>query len=209
MILKNLLPTEKVQSMFMGRGEDLQEILKDNFTDHKIIEMEQTHSDQILFLDEQDLEGAEGQHVLLPIVDGVFTDQKKVVLMVKGADCYPILFYHPSGVIGAIHAGRKGTEQEIVKKALSQLKEERGLTEGWRIWLGPKICVNCYQIDRETDEHYDLQAKNAAQIQSVLNGETNFAVDSGFCTAHQNDWFYSYRKEGSGLPMNYGLVAIN
>lgn len=170
--------------------------------------MIQTHTNQFAFVDEEIKEQLDGKIVFFDEIDGIFTDQKKIVLVVKAADCYPILFYHSFGIIGVVHAGRMGTEQEIVKKVLHYFKEEKGLEDNWYIWLGPKICKDCYQINRKTDEHYDLRAKNIEQIKEVLEGNKNFAVDSEFCTAHQNDWFYSYRKEGSGVKMNYGLIAL-
>ena len=217
MKLQNLLPEQHVKSIFLGNDEYLDETLKNEFGDHQILRMIQTHSDHFLFFDENlssklSLSGnntnSESEIIYFDDIDGIFTDQKNKVLVIKVADCYPILFYHPTGIIGAVHAGRKGTEKEIIKKVLAYFKEEKDLSKGWIIWLGPRICHECYQIDRETDEHYDLRAKNVEQIQSELDGEFNFAIDCGFCTVEQNDWFYSYRKEGSGVKMNYGLVAL-
>jgi YfiH family protein len=208
MKLTNLLPDQHTKTIFLGRDEHLDETLESEFPEHQVIRMIQTHSDKLVFFNKEWKENNDEPLLYLDDVDGVFTDQKKVVLVVKVADCYPILLYHPTGIIGAIHAGRKGTELEIVKKAIQQIKMEKQLDKDWVIWLGPKICNECYQINRDTNEHYDLRAKNIAQIESELDGEVNFAIDSAFCTAHQNDWFYSYRKEGSGVKMNYGLVAL-
>lgn len=208
MKLTNILPDSAVTSIFLGRDEALDEVLEENFASQKVVRMIQTHSDRVVFLDQR----ATGQLFtginFLDNLDGVFTDQRGVVLVVKVADCYPILLSHPAGVIGVVHAGRVGTGQKILQKSLELAIEQTGLSEGWQIWLGPKICRDCYQINRETNEHYDLQAKNVEQLQAVLDGEKNFALDSGLCTHHQNDWFYSYRKEGPSVPMNYGLIAL-
>ena len=213
MKLQNLLPEQYVKSIFLGKNEYLDESLENEFADHQILRMIQTHSDHFLLFNEElsddfNLTDNQQEIIYFDDIDGVFTDQKNKVLVIKVADCYPILFYHPSGIIGAVHAGRKGTEKEIIKKVIQEFKEIKNLDKGWVIWLGPRICHDCYQIDRETDEHYDLRAKNVEQIQSELDGEVNFAIDCGFCTVEQNDWFYSYRKEGSGVKMNYGLVAL-
>lgn len=208
MKLTNLLPDKDVKTIFLGRDENLDEELEKEFPNYQVIRMIQTHTNQFAFVDEEIKEQLDGEVIFFDEIDGIFTDQKKIVLVVKAADCYPILFYHSFGIIGVVHAGRMGTEQEIVKKVLSYFKQEKGLEDNWYIWLGPKICKDCYQINRETDEHYDLREKNIKQIQEELEGNKNFAVDSEFCTAHQNDWFYSYRKEGSGVKMNYGLIAL-
>jgi copper oxidase (laccase) domain-containing protein len=208
MKLTNLLPEQHVRSIFLGRDEQLDETLAKEFENHQVLRMIQTHSDNFLFFDEQLKEDNKEDLIYFDELDGIFTNQKETVLVVKVADCYSIFFYHPSGIVGVVHAGREGTEKKIVQKVLQQFKEEKGLDKGWVIWLGPRICYNCYQINEETDEHYDLRAKNVEQIQEELDGDLNFAIDCDLCTAHQNDWFYSYRKEGSGVKMNYGLVAL-
>ncbi|HEX7018280.1 MAG TPA: polyphenol oxidase family protein, partial [Patescibacteria group bacterium] len=122
-------------------------------------------------------------------------------------DCVPLLLYHePSGTIGVIHAGRKGTELGITEKTLKQLPSTEGPLH---VWLGPHICEQCYQINRETNEHYNLLRQNLNQMYNVFeksNLRLNFASD---CTAHNNDKFYSYRKEGAGVPMNYGVVTFS
>lgn len=140
-------------------------------------------------------------------------------------------------VISAIHSGRVGTEKKILLKVLNYLKLKyiavsAGSNESQKhvlenssgsltIWLGPAICKKCYQIDRKTDLHYDLYQKNLDQIEQVFpkNKFTNdssikinlFEVEiirSKFCTLHDNDRFFSYRKSGKGVPMNYSLIGL-
>ncbi|MCL4208823.1 polyphenol oxidase family protein [Patescibacteria group bacterium] len=204
----NILPDLKVKSLFLGKDEHLDEILDQEFAGYKVVRMIQVHSAEIAFLDEKAIEDFPDEVIFLDGVDGVFTNHPKTVLIVKAADCYPILLHHPQGVIGAVHAGRVGTEKQIVKKSLELAVAQTGYKEGWKLWLGPKICKDCYQINRETDEHYDLKAKNVAQIESTLDGENNFALDSELCTFHHEDWFYSYRREGEGVKMNFGLIGL-
>lgn len=219
MKLQNLLPEQHVKSIFLGRDEQLDETLEKEFIDHQVLRMVQTHTDNFLFFDKDisnqfklkkdfNDEDSDKEIIYFEDLDGLFTDQKGIALVVKAADCFPILFYHPSGIIGVVHVGRKGTENRIVEKVIKYFKQEKKLDKGWIIWLGPRICVDCYQINKETDEHYDLRTKNVKQIREALDEERNFVLDSEMCTAHQNDWFYSYRKEGSGVGMNYGLVAL-
>lgn len=204
----NILPDLKVKSLFLGKDEHLDETLEQEFAGYKVIRMIQVHSDEVAFLDTEAVEKMPQEVIFLDDVDGVFTDHQKTVLVVKAADCYPILLHHPQGIVGVIHAGRVGTEKKIVEKALKMAVAETGLKEGWRLWLGPKICKDCYQINKETDEHYDLKAKNIQQIEEILDGENNFALDSELCTLHHGDWFYSYRKDGDSVLMNYGLIAL-
>lgn len=213
MLLTNFLPSNGANAGFLGRDEDVGERLKKDFPDKIAVRLIQTHSDHVVFLEEGDVDGGNLDKkqpvVFLDNTDSVFTNDPNLVLVVKTADCYPILLYHPKGVVGVVHAGRAGTEKKILAKALkSMIDREKWFKTGWQIWFGPKICADCYQINKKTDEHYDLKSKNAKQLLEVLEGTDNHALDSGFCTAHQNDWFYSYRKEGAGVGMNYGMIAL-
>ena len=47
--------------------------------------------------------------------DGIVTDQPDVVLLVRAADCVPVLLADPvAGVLGAAHAGRPGVAAGVV-----------------------------------------------------------------------------------------------
>lgn len=140
--------------------------------------------------------------------DGVLTAQPLAHLQVKTADCLPILLYHPSGVVGAIHAGRKGTELGILQAALQRLKKDWAITTDLKIWFGPAICSDCYQIDRASDMHYDLIAANQQQLYSVFPQSAVELRVSGRCTAHEPDSFNSYRREGAGVAMNYSGIML-
>ena len=53
------------------------------------------------------------------VLDGLFTDKKAVYLFLLIADCLPIIFYDQrKKVVGLIHAGWKGVDLEIAKKAI-------------------------------------------------------------------------------------------
>ena len=144
----------------------------------------------------------------IPGVDGVLTSNSRLLLTVKTADCLPILLYHPSGIVGAIHAGRKSTQQEILKKVLTFLKNGKHITEGISLWFGPAICEECYQIDRQTDTHYSLIAENMAQAYQVFDPEKISLTVEGDCTECFSDEYHSYRVEGEGVQMNYFGIAL-
>jgi len=208
MLLKNIIPSQNVSSFFLGRGENLDGVLAENFAGHQVIRMIQTHSDKVVFIDEDFLEKNPEKVLFVDDIDGLVTKQKKVVLVVRVADCTPIFLYHPSGVVGVVHAGRVGTQKQILRKSLEELRAKYGLQEDLTIWLGPRICHQCYQIDWGKEPNYDLLGENMSQIKAVLDPDKNKIIVSEFCTAHDNDRFYSLRKDGQGVEMNFGLVAL-
>ncbi len=170
--------------------------------------MEQVHSDGVKILDpnKHQKQFLLGSFTVIKGVDGLIVKKKNVGLVVKHADCLPILIAHPSGVIAAIHAGRKGTEKRIFLKTLSLLVEKFNLTKDLNIWFGPRICKNCYQIDRETDLHYDLVEKNLKQLELLLKPNQYDLMIYPSCTFCDRR-FYSYRREGKGVKMNYSVVV--
>jgi len=55
--------------------------------------------------------------------------------------------------------------------------------------------------------------KNISQIEKVFPKD-KFAgeievITSKYCTLHNNELFYSYRKTGKSVKMNYSLIRLN
>ena len=129
--------------------------------------------------------------------DGLVTQQSGAALVIKMADCAPLLFYDPvTQTVAAAHAGRRGTEQGIARKMIEHLAQEYLVTPAdLLVCIGPAICVKCYQIDRDKDLHYDLRTENKKQLLSA--GVQNIEL-SDLCPAcNAQDDFYSYRRENT------------
>jgi YfiH family protein len=59
--------------------------------------------------------------------DALFTTEKNIALAVTHADCQAALFYDPSHeVIGVVHAGWRGSVQNIYAQMVERLKEDVG-----------------------------------------------------------------------------------
>lgn len=167
-----------------------------------LIEMEQVHGDKLAVISNP----GELPSGKIPLTDGVITNQPGVGLLVRTADCLPILLHHQSGLIGAIHAGRKGTQKGILSKALHRIKNDFGIKDNLTVWFGPAICGSCYQIDRETDQHFDLYKENRKQLEEVFPLGSAVLKEINICTLEHPDYF-SYRQTGPGVKMNYFLIA--
>ncbi len=79
--------------------------------------------------------------------DAVFTDLSGVALGVLAADCAPVLLVDPgTGIIGAAHSGRAGTEAGVVPAlvlAMTAAGAQPGRMHGL---IGPAICGGCYGV---------------------------------------------------------------
>ncbi len=140
-------------------------------------------------------------------VDAVLTTRAGIGLAVRTADCLPVLIHHPSGLIGAVHAGRKGTEAGILSKVGKIIKTDFNLEEGLHFWFGPAICNQCYQIDEQKDLHYNLLRNNTDQLYKIFKPEKINIHFANICTLEHPE-YHSYRETGQGVEMNYSAIVL-
>ncbi|MDR0415708.1 MAG: polyphenol oxidase family protein [Propionibacteriaceae bacterium] len=140
--------------------------------------------------------------------DALVTAARGVGLLIRVADCVPILLADPAaGLVGAVHAGRAGLSAGVVEAAVAALRARgaRRLTA----WLGPHICPACYELPAELAEAVwrrlpATRAKTAGGAPAVDLGagaaaelaRLGCAVERRDpCTAESPDLF-SYRRDG-------------
>ena len=144
--------------------------------------------------------------------DAIITNQMNIFCSVTTADCTPILIYDAGRkVVAAIHAGWRGTVQQIVSNTLQQMKAEFN-TQGRDCfaYIGACIDENSYEVGEEVAVHfsspykrfddykqkYFINLKAANQDQLLTFGIPNVQIEvSPFCTYLDNEDFFSHRKE--------------
>ncbi|MFQ5886851.1 MAG: polyphenol oxidase family protein, partial [Anaerolineae bacterium] len=91
---------------------------------------------------------------IVPATDGLVTESARVGLMLRFADCLPILLYDPQKrVIGLGHAGWRGTVGLLAQRLAQTMREEFGCHLGQvRAALGPAIGPCCYSVGEEVRE---------------------------------------------------------
>ena len=156
----------------------------------------------------------------VPDADALVTTQHGIGLMVRVADCVPVLLADPdAGVIGAVHAGRLGMTLDVAGRTVERM---RALGAGQvRAWLGPHVCGRCYEVPEEMRRAVasvvpaalsetswgtpalDLGAGVTAQL--VAAGAS--VTDVGRCTL-EDDRLHSYRRDGGDAGRFAGLVWI-
>lgn len=187
-----------------------------------IVTARQTHSTERFTIVSQ--EQAAGPQ---PNCDALITKMSGVLLAVQTADCLPVLIGDPrTGAMTAIHAGWRGTAGRITERAVADLMLAHGVNPRDCIAaIGPAACAECYEvgddvIDRYKKEfgywrdllldfkengkaHLDIVAANIQQL--IFCGFTEDRIyASDYCTMHQNEMFFSYRREGNGQPSIVG-----
>jgi copper oxidase (laccase) domain-containing protein len=147
---------------------------------------EQVHGNSVALVPgSPEILAADGLPVV-PGVDGLITAEPGNLLAIYVADCGAIwLADRKTGALGLLHSGKKGTETNILQKAVEQMTGRFGTrAEDLAVVLGP--CI------RPPDYDVDFAAEIAAQAERA--GVGNF-IDCGLNTASDPSRFYSYRKE--------------
>lgn len=116
---------------------------------------DQVHGTKIARVTEKDkgcgMNGEKG----IPGMDGLVTDIRGIPLMTFYADCVPLLFFDPvRGVIGAAHAGWRGTVAGIGKCMVDVLGGMGCDREDILAVIGPSICADCYEVSGDVAEQF-------------------------------------------------------
>jgi hypothetical protein len=160
-----------------------------------------------------------------PETDALITDAPGIALMLRFADCVPIVLYDPfRSCVGLVHAGWKGTVEGLARKAVIAMMEAYGSRrKDILAGLGPSIGPCCYRIGKDvveavqsafSDWHFplirrgdsfylDLREANRMQLEEV--GVERIEV-SGICTSCRSEEFFSHRAEG-GRTGRFAVVV--
>ena len=194
----------------------------------RIASLTQVHGTDVRVFDRPSQVESQG----LPPGDALVTNQPNLLVLVRTADCVPILVADMKRrVIAAIHAGWRGTLSGIVSKTLSVLQTQfDSRVDDLRVGIGPSIGVCCFEVDGPVMQPLqatvpfweDVVEQAGAADKAMLNLKKLIArqlaqcgivetaisqVDS--CTKCDPEMFYSYRREGrvngtmmSGIMLN-------
>ncbi len=148
--------------------------------------------------------------------DGLITDQPGLVLTIFTADCIPVLLYDPvRRVISAVHAGWRGTAQDIAGKAVRKMQQDYGCHAGNILAaIGPGISQCCFETHADVPEamaaslgdpalphikpldsgkfRVDLKGINAALLTRAGLSSNHIEVSTD-CTACLHETYWSHR----------------
>lgn len=149
--------------------------------------------------------------------DGLFSTQKELALCVLSADCLPLLLWHEKGVIAALHSGRKGSFENILKVCVEKISKkfpdlER---ENFHLFIAPGICGQNYALSGEVlkeakakfkdfvkEDKLDLKALVKFQAKELGIRKIN-TLD--ICT-FEDEKFFSYRRNQTPKRFVSGIV---
>lgn len=180
----------------------------------------QVHGNTTLVMNEPSMNGS-----VLQQADGMVTDKPGLALVMRFADCVPLLFYDPvKQVIGMAHAGWRGTVAGAGPSVIRKMQEVYGSKPSdIEAAIGPSIGPDYYQVGAEvveavrkafgvidnlvihaTDGSAYLNLWEANRIALLECGVGKIEV-AGICTASNTAEFYSHRAE-RGRTGRFGAV---
>jgi YfiH family protein len=163
--------------------------------------------------------------------DALITNIKGHALAVLGADCVPVIIYDPvEQAIAAVHAGWKGTVQNIVAATIEEMvlnynSKPKNLFAG----IGPCISTGMYEVGEEvasgfgslfgdnplivqpgknTDKfHINLQEANRNQLMQKGVLPLNIEM-ADICTYNHPEWFFSARRDGAKCGRFASIILL-
>ena len=212
----------KSLNLAFGRGDDRETVLENlrlfssavGIDAKSIVSRHQIHSPTVIYADEKMCgegyftETSEG-------CDGYVTDRKGVTLGVKTADCVPILFSDADAhVIGAVHAGWRGTASEIAAECIKKMVGLGADVGKIRVAIGAAIHYCCYEVGEDffasvrtlTGAHIAekfIRLERGKLHADIVGMNRHLLLESGiteshidvceYCTACNPSLFYSHR----------------
>jgi YfiH family protein len=161
--------------------------------------------------------------------DIILTNTPGITLMMRFADCVPVLLHDPARkVIGIVHAGWMGTVLGTARVAVEAMHSQFGSNPGdIRAAIGPSIGPDHYEVGRDVvmqvcqafgqsasslfvehagAVHFDLWAANRLVLGEAGVKQIELA---GLCTAcHIVDW-YSHRADHGRTGRFGAIIALN
>ena len=158
-----------------------------------------------------------------PEADGAITADPSVALVVRVADCAPVLLAdRQRGVTAAVHAGWRSTMQSILPAAVEAMRRQFGTQPADLIVaIGPSLGTCCGEMGEEVVEafraaghdqwsldrwfcrrpgerpHFDLWRANRDQLEDCGVAPESIHV-AALCTRTHPAVFHSYRAAGAG-----------
>lgn len=180
----------------------------------RMVRMTQVHGADVVWTDQV----PENQ---IPVVDALLTDQPGVGVLVRVADCVPIVLAAPQeSLAGVVHCGRDGLTAGIVSAAVGAMRRRGGTTV--RAWVGPRVCGRCYELPQEMVDAVTAAVPEArsttswgtpavdvgaAVVTQLLTAGVEVTdLGSAECTLEDDRWF-SHRRQGQNSG-RFGAVAV-
>lgn len=138
----------------------------------KLVSCKQIHSADVVVVEEP------WTIATSPEADAMVTKAHGIALAIATADCVPLLLSdYKSGVIGAAHAGWRGSLLGVVKQTVEAMVELGAAKENIVAAIGPSICQDSYEIDLQTMVQFTEQDVNSRRFFIESDKDSHYMFD--------------------------------
>lgn len=216
-----VIKTEKFLAFFGNRLATFEKI-QNLFPEIEFRSVRQTHSD-ICIQSKEDHKIGPDQ--LTEEADAHWTAEKNIGLLIRTADCLPILCYLPkSNEIISIHAGWKGVANQITKKSIQKLNANKN--SEIEILIGPHIQQSSFEVNSPVKDlivstipncsfvyEYNIESdKYFINLSEVVKHQLDeFEISSWNCLTTDtktNIDFHSYRRDHELSGRNLSFICL-
>lgn len=123
-----------------------------------------------------------GTSTQIPDADAIVSSQAHVTLLVRTADCVPVVLWdRHSAVSAVVHAGWRGFVAGVIPAAVTAMTSAGASVNTISAWVGPRICSDCYEVG------LDVQGQIGAVSRAALaqTKDSQPAADVGAGVADQ------------------------
>lgn len=218
---------EKIPYLFHGFGavnwreKDFRK--RPQWKDFKFLFLKQIHSNIVHIIDKTPLKDLRG--------DALVTAIPNLMLIIKTADCLPVLIVEESSrLIGAVHCGWRGIQKRVLQRAILSMEEYYGLkSSSLLVAMGPCIGSDCYEVGEDVRQKFEreglsldifrhhslhkskyllnLRSSNLYQLLSLgVKRENIFIID--FCS-HCSKTLPSFRRDGKKASRMLSFIGMS
>ncbi len=189
-----------------------------NFPLNKWVGAEQTHGTTVKQITKGDSgRGSISYEQSFSSTDGFYTNEVGILLTLCFADCVPLFFVAPGHrMVGAAHAGWKGTVGHIASRMIKMWGKEGIKPEEIQVAIGPSICEKCYIVDHRVVNLVENSLEDVEGKPYNLISEGKYALDlrklnkmillktgvpeqnitiTEYCSSCDHDLFFSHRRD--------------
>lgn len=168
--------------------------------------------------------GPEDLGTVRPDTDALVTAASGVPLLMRFADCAPVLLCDPvRRVVGLAHAGWRGVVAGVIQATVRAMADQLACDPA-TIWagVGPTIGSCCYEVGRDVAQQIERATPANATVVHERNGHVyadlpgavqaqlratgvHRVEQAGLCTSCHVDEFFSHRAE-NGQTGRFGVV---
>jgi len=218
---------EKIPNLIHGFGtkkwKETDFKKKPGWKDFRHLFLEQIHSNIIHFIDKIPQKSLKGDAMVTPL--------PHLLLVVKTADCLPVLIVERSRrIIAAVHCGWRGTQKRVVQQVIKGMEDYYDCQlSSLLVAFGPCIGPDCYEVGEDVWQSFkeeglspeifrphplqkgkyflDLRKANLFQLLDLgVKRENIFIID--FCS-HCSKILPSFRREGEKATRMLGFIGMS